>query len=875
MEKEHFEKSREKEQQKNQKKTNRFPFLFRKTISHLIVPVLILIAVSIPVFWGLKGFISRYHENVSLESASHLSEINRKIRLYIEDKESTSWQIISSVSDLAVSQNFNSENDLQNFLQREQQVWDLDNITIMTENAACYDIHGRVGIDADSASELIYQIWHSERVASVVDSKVTYSVPVSTDHVINDSRITAVSITRDINTLMNNIGISSFEGHTWAYLAQNNGIVISRLNIQDVPDVFNILALFNKGKISPLMGQTETIEKALAAYDESIFLFTPDSGSSQYVVVTPVETDFEKWNLISIAPEPLVNQNMNYFTNYLVRLCVIFMVIFLAVAFIIIYQIFRKQLQSLDSAVVAREQMLNLLAANTQNMFALFGKGREKPLYATTNQTLLLENDSLCLRTENDEFTLRTNSGKYSATLDQLNKELAFWDRKGDFVSGFVPYQKYGQTCYLVAKIYPTDEDNQEYIVMLQDVTKEREHEVAIRNALAIADSANRAKTRFLSDMSHDIRTPMNAIVNMTDFALGSMDDHEKQRDYLMTIKSSSAHLLQLVNDVLDMSRIESGRTVIENVSFDLDELMEKVKEMIYPLCLNKKQTYIQDLSGVQHKKLKGDSLKLMQILINLLNNASKFTLEGGTVNCSVSEHASLRLEVVPLEFVIRDNGIGIADEDKVSIFTPFSRSEDRYVQKTEGTGLGLSICKSYIEAMGGGITVESKLGKGSIFRVNLVFERDTERESGSSFSESAGEVKYSFKGKRALLCEDNEINQKIAVMLLEKMDFMVDVTADGKEGFDKFLASKPGTYDIIYMDIQMPVMNGYESAAAIRASDHPQAQTIPIVAMTANVFIEDVEKSRAAGMNAHIGKPVSLNDLMKTTGQVIQGEKI
>ena len=415
------------------------------------------------------------------------------------------------------------------------------------------------------------------------------------------------------------------------------------------------------------------------------------------------------------------------------------------------------------------------------------------------------------------------------------------------------------------------DGDGNSLVGIAQDVTATYEREEATKAAMEMANRSNEAKSRFLSNMSHDIRTPMNAIMNMTNFALESIDQPKRLGPYLHTIRESSEHLLHLINDVLDMSRIESDQTVVAAAPFDIKAELVRQADMARPLCEAKGQTLITDFSGLHRTAVLGDALKLAQVIMNLLSNAVKFTPNKGAVRFTACDIPSLRSDIVDVRFIVEDNGIGISREDMARIFEPFFRANSREVNRIEGTGLGLSICKSYVEAMGGTIRCESEIGEGSTFTVELFFRDAKQTDAEHTRTQDAGAAKFPFLGLRCLVVEDNPINQMIAKSLLERLGFLVDFAEDGNEGAKAFISAKPGTYDVIYMDIQMPVLDGYQATHRIRTSGHPQSGSIPIVAMTANVFAEDIEKARAAGMDAYLSKPILSFDLIEQTNKAIR----
>ena len=527
----------------------------------------------------------------------------------------------------------------------------------------------------------------------------------------------------------------------------------------------------------------------------------------------------------------------------------------------------------------------------------------------------------------------------------------------------------------------------------------------ALQSALDAAESANRAKSAFLSAMSHDIRTPMNAIIGMTAIARANMSDPDKVADCLEKIDLSSRHLLALINDILDMSRIESGKMTLSPEDFTMAEFIHSLMAVFRPQADKKRQHVELDFSGVHHENVRGDQLRLQQVLINILSNAVKFTPEEGTVSLRVRETGRVgeRLGYANYEFTVSDTGMGMKPEFLEKIFQPFVRDES--VSKIEGTGLGMTITHNLVKMMNGEIGVESALGKGTRFTVTVPLEQletadpHTEALNGlkilavdadkasmrnlreiltdlgmeCDFAENAwdgselaaqahmegrdyfaillgwrlpvvdgvqacGELRgmlgrdvpillmssyewtltgdemrkhgitaflpkplfrsrlsdalyaftpegreagrhkdsgeeESFEGVRVLLVEDNEINIEIGRELIGMLGAQVECAGNGKEAVELFSASQPGRFDLIFMDIQMPVMNGLEAARAIRALDRADARTVPIIAMSANAFVEDINECRRAGMDGHIPKPVSVQALSAAMGRALRRE--
>lgn len=392
-------------------------------------------------------------------------------------------------------------------------------------------------------------------------------------------------------------------------------------------------------------------------------------------------------------------------------------------------------------------------------------------------------------------------------------------------------------------------------------------------NAFEVAENANHAKSDFLANMSHDIRTPMNAIMGMTTLIEHDAQLPDKVREYTKKIQCSSQHLLGIINDVLDMSKIESGTTIINVGEFYLPELLEQMDTAFRPQTDAKKQKFEIKIQNLEHKWLLGDSMRLLQILNNLLSNAYKYTPAGGTICIEVQEMEQSSSSYAKLCFKVMDNGIGMSRKFLAKIYDSFTREERSVTNTIQGTGIGMSIVKSLVDLMGGSIDVESMQGKGTCFELILDFRipEKTVTDCSKQKEEKEETDTSQLRGMHFLCAEDNELNAEILKELLHMEGAECVICPNGRTVVENFEKSAPGDYDMILMDVQMPVMNGYEATKAIRRGNHPLALAIPIVAMTANAFSEDVQKSLSAGMNAHISKPMD----MKKLARVVQKEQM
>ena len=403
--------------------------------------------------------------------------------------------------------------------------------------------------------------------------------------------------------------------------------------------------------------------------------------------------------------------------------------------------------------------------------------------------------------------------------------------------------------------------------------TELRQAKRAAEEAFQVAQEANRSKSSFLANMSHDIRTPMNAIIGMTSLIRYDAGDKGKVIEYADKIDISSQHLLGIINNVLDMSKIEAGKTVFKYSDFSIVDFIQELDTIFHSQIYEKQQTFTITKENIRHEWVSGDRVHLMQIFSNLLSNAIKYTQEGGEIQFLVEEYETKSRAYARYRFLVSDNGMGMSADFKNTIFDAFTREESSMTNKIQGTGLGMAITKNLVEAMGGTIDVESEPGQGSCFEI-LMDLKTAEDQSGSLIphtekDEPEGNI---LQGMRFLCAEDNEINAEILTELLKIEGAECTICENGEEILKTFEQSAPGDYDMILMDVQMPVMNGYEATKAIRRSSHELAKKIPIIAMTANAFSEDIQHSLAAGMNAHVSKPVEMKVLEKTIRSIKSG---
>ena len=396
---------------------------------------------------------------------------------------------------------------------------------------------------------------------------------------------------------------------------------------------------------------------------------------------------------------------------------------------------------------------------------------------------------------------------------------------------------------------------------------KDEKYKAELLSAAKKAEAANEAKTEFLQRMSHDIRTPINGICGMVNMADHYADDMEKQKEYRTKVKEASNLLLELVNDVLDMSKLESGEVVLEESPFNLSKIFEEVLVVIEQIAAEQNIRIVWEKKEIKHRALIGSPRYVKRVMMNILSNAVKYNRENGQIHISCREIPSEQPETTTMEFVCRDTGIGMTEEFQKYVFEPFAQEHTGSRTKFTGTGLGMPITKKLVEKMGGTITFESEKGVGTTFVIQVPFKIDMDadkREEQTDVSEN------SIKGLHILLAEDNELNMEIAEFVLQNEGADVTKAWNGQEAVELFRNSKPGEFNVILMDIMMPVVNGYEATKMIRSLDREDAKKIPIIAMTANAFTEDRIKAKEAGMDEHISKPIDMKLLVKIIHELV-----
>lgn len=662
-------------------------------------------------------------------------------------------------------------------------------------------------------------------------------------------RILYASIPTD--SMQKACGETTYLGEGYSYILGKDGKIVVpplRYNYEQVyEDIGNLLIYADNSS-----ERVQAFIRALNSGATGSVVFQID-GQEQLFCFEPV---YEKrgWQLVTVVALNAVEKDGAQIISTAVAMAtvIIGVVVTALAAGSFLYWSMRRKQQENDRFLL---DIYQAISENTDTVIFILNARSAAPDY-------VFENSGRILGIPAEEFLKQEQQEQDSAFRSKLQAILEEpWPSEGCTREVHTYNERLHRDMWLKILICPfLLGDEKKCLYAVTDVTQEHNDREKIAAAVVVAEQANAAKSNFFSSMSHDMRTPMNGIVGMTTIAKRSLGDQDRVLDCLNKIDFSSRHLLGLINDVLDMSKIESGKLALVCEPFDLGELLLGLEAILRPQCESKGQTLTFTVN-IRHLRLMGDTLRLNQIFMNLLSNAVKFTQEGGAVSFTAQE-LEQRGNSPTFRFTVADNGIGIAQEAQQIIFTPFERVSNTAVHQIEGTGLGLAITKNLITAMGGQITLKSAPGQGSAFTVDLDLPMQEGELPVAPVAEAVTLDETSFAGRRFLLAEDNAINQEIAVELLTAYGAKVETRNDGQQALLAFAASAEGYYDAVLMDIQMPVMNGYEAARRIRTCGHPQAQSIPIIAMTANVFTEDVLAARNAGMDAHIAKPIDLTKL-------------
>ena len=831
----------------------------RPTIKNRILAVLAALLLSVGIWTSFVVFTDFMEHTIYEESTAHLTEIYHQANQTLYNKVSLNWGVMRMWAPYLESAQ--SDADVCSFLAQAKGEYHFTDFFFVSRDGSYVALDGERGY-LDLGRTLSQLILKQQPIVanSVVPDKpeiMVFAVPTEKGSY-QGFDYEAIAVTYNNKDLVDSLKISAFEGHGSTFAVLPDGRVVLDSSSADMRGVHNILAML-KNSAGFTAEQVDALQDSFAAGESGNLEFSIN-GVSYYMVYG--SASFQNWTILGIAPKSVVNANMNrlQYTTMAVMSGTTGM---LAVAaLLLVVQNNRQKLRKKDQQLLAREELFSNLSRNVDDVFLMIDTETRKVEYVSPNVQRILglspeavQEDLYVLYPAGDD----SGASRLENLMQMEQGVQQEWER--EFVN-----QETGEPRYIHVTGFINDvQGARKCIVDLSDRTGEHQTTLAVEAALEVAEKASKAKTDFLSNMSHDIRTPMNAIIGITTLMKNELHQPEKLAEHLGKLETSGRLLLGIINDILDMSRIESGKTTLNIEKTNLPQQVSQLDSIIRQQASQRRQTFTVE-NHVQHENVLADPNRLNQVLMNILSNAVKYTPQGGHIRLDVEELSHTE-HYAKYRFVVQDDGIGMSAVYQKTLFDPFTREEKSGTNRVQGTGLGMAITKSIVDLMGGTIHVESAPGKGSRFEVVLELPIDAEADKVQTASAlpEEDEAVSPLSGMSFLCAEDNAINAEILEMLLETKGASCTICSNGQEIVDAFASVKPGEYDMILMDVQMPVMDGLEATRRIRNGENPLGRTIPILAMTANAFLEDMQKSKEAGMDEHLSKPVDIAALEQT----------
>ena len=831
----------------------------QRSVKSRILAVIAMLLLGISILTSLVVFTDFMEHTIYEESTAHLTEIYHQANQTLYNKVSFNWGVMRMWAPYLESAQ--SDADVCSFLSQAKGEYHFTDFFFVSRDGSYVALDGERGY-LDLGRTLSQLILEQQPIVanSVVPDKpeiMVFAVPTEKGSY-QGFDYEAIAVTYNNKDLVDSLKISAFEGHGSTFAVLPDGRVVLDSSSADMRGVHNILAML-KNSAGFTAEQVDALQDSFAAGESGSLEFSIH-GVSYYMVYGSAA--FQNWTILGIAPKSVVNANMNrlQYTTMAVMSGITGM---LAVAaLLLVVQSNRQKLRKKDQQLLAREELFSNLSRNVDDVFLMIDTETRKVEYVSPNVQRILGLSPEAVQ-EDLHVLYSAGDGSGASRLESLMQMeqgvQQEWER--EFVN-----QETGEPRYIHVTGFLNDvQGARKCIVDMSDRTGEHLTTLAMEAALEVAEKASKAKTDFLSNMSHDIRTPMNAIIGITTLMKNELHQPEKLAEHLGKLETSGRLLLGIINDILDMSRIESGKTTLNIEKTNLPQQISQLDSIIRQQASQRRQTFTVE-THVQHENVLADPNRLNQVLMNILSNAVKYTPQGGHIRLAADELTHTE-HYAKYRFVVQDDGIGMSAAYQKTLFDPFTREEKSGTNRVQGTGLGMAITKSIIDLMGGTIHVESAPGKGSRFEVVLEFPIDAEADkvqTAPALPEEA-EAVSPLSGMNFLCAEDNAINAEILELLLETKGARCTICSNGQEIVDTFASVKPGEYDMILMDVQMPVMDGLEATRRIRSGENPLGRTIPILAMTANAFLEDMQKSRDAGMDEHLSKPVDINALEQT----------
>ena len=958
----------------------------------------ILLLVLLAVGFGVR-YISFVSQTIYQESTTHLEEVLHKSNNMLKEMVRKNLTYLHLYNDFL--ENTSDEAKIQAYIEKAQQNTGFADFYFLTYDGNYMTVTGETGY-------LGLQTNLDEKLAHDEDVVVNTALPgkpqmlaficPETQGSYRGFAYDAIAISYYNDAVLKLLDNSAFEGNASNYVIYPDGRVVIDSSVNRKETIYNFIAMLREHSD---LSEKQILELSNAfAQGGSGNLRVTLGGISYYLVYEG--TAVQNWTMLGLVPVSIVNANLD---ELWFRTAQIVAGITVGMAVLVILMIVRRShttLRRKNTEISYRDELFQKLSLNVDDVFLMLDAETSKADYVSPNIERLLGIPWREVRQDAHVLATLYPNGFPERDKNYLKGLLSGQQREWDFE--FEHRETKERRWFHIIAMGSEVEGRAKYILVMSDRTADKQVNQALSNAVAAAETANRAKSTFLSNMSHDIRTPMNAIIGFTTLALSNIDDTERVKDYLGKTLASSNHLLSLINDVLDMSRIESGKIHLEEVETNLSDVLHDLKTIVSGQVYAKQLELYMDAMDVTDEDVYCDKTRLNQVLLNLLSNAIKFTPAGGTVSVRVRQLAGKVRGCGQYEFRIKDNGIGMSPEFAQKIFEPFERERTSTVSKIQGTGLGMAITKNIVDMMGGTIEVQTAQGKGTEFIVCVPMRAQTEQRPVEKITELEGlkalvvdddfntcdsvtkmlvkvgmraewtlsgkeavlrarqsiemsdayhayiidwrlpdmngievtrrirslnddtpiiiltaydwsdievEAKAAgvtafcskpmfmsdlretlmsalgqkqtdaaqgllpdknadFKGKQILLVEDNELNREIAQEILREYGFRVDTAENGAVAVEKVSTAAPGSYDLVLMDVQMPIMDGYTATRKIRALDDPARAKLPILAMTANAFDEDRRNALESGMNGFLSKPIVIGDLVQELHKIL-----
>lgn len=827
------------------------------------IALLLVLVLAAGVIWAGSAYFDFVAQTIFDESTAHLTEIFHQANQQLYNLVSDNWSRMRMWAPYI--EKTQSDEEIVAYVNQAREESNFTNFYFISRDGKYITLSEDRGY-LDLREQLPTLILDDQPIVvnSVVPDKpeiMVFAIPTERDS-FRGFDYEAIAITYNNSDMVEALKISAFNGQASTYAVLPDGRIAVDNSSEAMDSVHNLFVLLEESK-SLTDDQITALQQDFLSGNSGSLLFKIN-GVSNYLVYE--SANFQNWTVVGIVPADVVNSSMNELQTITITVVSAITIAMAVMLLLLVIIQNRQKLKQKDNALLARDELFSKLSVNVDDVFLMVDAKDLRVEYVSPNIEKLvgISEQQVFDDIHEIEHLLRTDESEH--ILDQLSDilpgEQRLWDRE------YIHHITGEELWFRVAAFCTDIQGETKYILDLSDRTKDKKINQKLADAVHTAENANRAKTIFLNNMSHDIRTPMNAIMGFTDIAMKYHPKPEVE-NCLQKIRESSEHLLTLINDVLDISRIESGKIKFAPIGVDIVEVTDTVLSIMYGFLSNRNITFHTHLAIPETRYVLADAVRIREVLVNILGNAVKFTGDGGSITFTSDYLPGADDRHMIVRYRVTDTGVGMTKEFLKHIFDEFSQEESSARTHYKGSGLGMAISKRYVDLMGGNISVESEKGKGSTFTVELPLELT---EADKVQKQASPVDSTDLTGVKILMAEDNDLNAEIAMVQLDELGIHITRASDGKEALKIFASNQPGTFDIIFMDIMMPKMNGYEATKAIRAlQNRPDARTIPIIAMTANAFAEDVQASLDAGMNDHLSKPIVMEEVIKTIARNIR----